>query len=43
MTQHTLNQDDLTFHNPDPEFQGAIQKWFQMLVLELTSIQRTFH
>lgn len=26
MTQHTLNQDDLTFHNPDPEFQGSYSK-----------------
>jgi len=26
MTQHTLNQDDLTFHNPDPEFQGTYSK-----------------
>ena len=25
-TQHTLNQDDLTFHNPDPEFQGSYSK-----------------
>jgi type IX secretion system PorP/SprF family membrane protein len=23
MTQHTLNQDQLTFHNPDPEFEGG--------------------
>ena len=26
MTQHTLNQDDLIFHNPDPEFQGSYSK-----------------
>ena len=26
VTQHTLNQDDLTFHNPDPEFQGTYSK-----------------
>lgn len=26
MTQHTLNQGDLTFHNPDPEFQGSYSK-----------------
>ena len=26
MTQHTLNQDDLIFHNPDPEFQGRYSK-----------------
>jgi type IX secretion system PorP/SprF family membrane protein len=26
MTQHTLNQDVLTFHNPDPEFQGTYSK-----------------
>ncbi len=26
MTQHNLNQDDLTFHNPDPEFQGSYSK-----------------
>jgi type IX secretion system PorP/SprF family membrane protein len=26
MTQHTLNQDDLAFHNPDPEFQGSYSK-----------------
>lgn len=26
MTQHTLRQDDLTFHNPDPEFQGSYSK-----------------
>ena len=26
MTQHTLKQDDLTFHNPDPEFQGSYSK-----------------
>ena len=26
LTQHTLNQDDLTFHNPDPEFQGSYSK-----------------
>jgi len=26
MTQHTLNQDELTFHNPDPEFQGSYSK-----------------
>ena len=26
MTQHTLNQDDLTFHNPEPEFQGSYSK-----------------
>ena len=26
VTQHTLNQDDLTFHNPDPEFQGSYSK-----------------
>ena len=23
LTQHTLNQNDLTFHNPDPDFQGG--------------------
>ena len=43
MTQHTLNQDDLTFHNPEPEFQGSYSKWSPMLVLVLTSIQRAFH
>ena len=26
LTQHSLNQDDLTFHNPDPEFQGSYSK-----------------
>tara|TARA_A200000113_G_scaffold94021_1_gene84057 strand:+ start:6661 stop:7575 length:915 start_codon:yes stop_codon:yes gene_type:complete len=26
ITQHTLNQDDLIFHNPDPEFQGSYSK-----------------
>ena len=26
MTQHTLNQDDLIFHNPEPEFQGSYSK-----------------
>tara|TARA_B100001057_G_scaffold405025_1_gene417823 strand:+ start:4276 stop:5190 length:915 start_codon:yes stop_codon:yes gene_type:complete len=26
MTQHNLNQDDLIFHNPDPEFQGSYSK-----------------
>ena len=26
MTQHTLNQDDLTFHNIEPEFQGSYSK-----------------
>ena len=26
MTQHTLNQDELIFHNPDPEFQGSYSK-----------------
>jgi len=26
LTQHTLKQDDLTFHRPDPEFQGNYSK-----------------
>ena len=26
ITQHNLNQDDLAFHNPDPEFQGSYSK-----------------
>ena len=26
ITQHNLNQDDLIFHNPDPEFQGSYSK-----------------
>ena len=26
MTQHTLKQDDLTFHMPDPDFQGSYSK-----------------